>query len=154
MLLLLIAILSGAAIGPACGTYAVCTVCTTEYATTRGVATGSSVCGDCAAGFGGASVGGLSWCLVCGAGSYKSSVGKTACSTGYTTAAGTATEATAQSQCNTCAAGYGGTTVTSGNSGCTICAAGYYTATASNVVCMACTTGYATTGGVATGSSV
>jgi hypothetical protein len=72
----------------------------------------------------------------------------TACDTGYTTAGGMQTGATAQSQCDTCNVGYGGTSVSGGISGCAICAAGFFKAIASNAVCTACTTGYTTSGGM------
>ena len=79
-------------------------------------------------------------CTACIAGIYKASTGHVACAacgTGYTTTGGLTTGATALSQCDTSAVGYGGTTVSGGNSGYTICAAGYYKATGSKVICSA-----------------
>jgi hypothetical protein len=77
--------------------------------------------GTCAAGYTSANNGAT--CTACVAGTYKASAGNVACTgcdTGYTTAGGTTTGATAQSQCSECAAGYGGTS-SGGTTGCTAC---------------------------------
>jgi len=125
----------------------VCASCDAQSADCASQASPRISPGSCDAGFYGAVASNALVCTACGAGKFKATAGNgaessvcAACFVGYTTAEGSATGATSQIGCSSCAAGYFGSSM-GGTDGCSECPLGKFSV-AGDATCTDCEEGY------------